>query len=436
MVEVQSDINQRNRTRMLLQAACMARLGRLFYNPFIVVALYIENSGQVTRYFLFQRDDADRKVSYVSDIQHWTQPSDLFTAISEIYNLVSIIQSDRPELGNIQERIELLSSDLSKNFKDTFMSKRTQYDTNEGGSKPTKRPRSSPGGQGGNTGNGLRHGEHVYHDRQVVDAFTRAGYTLESNDEDENGWEPMNKLKPTMRHAIQSSGTAVVVKLLRLDSSELPILQYLHSIKSPYNHTIPLLRTLNLNVGTFIMLPEATPLDLGFTLGMFRNEVVDFSRQLIAGVAFLHRHNIAHLDIKPQNIVALQNQLFIIDFDISVRVDGPDALIDRWCGTPKWMAPEIGHEDGPKCLYSPIRADLWSCGLMLRYLASKGVVKGSPFATLARQLLNKNPQLRPLLYLQSSGLVTGSHPLGDLNGRLKRKPDPLPLLHDAKRLAT
>jgi hypothetical protein len=68
-----------------------------------------------------------------------------------------MIQGDRPELGNIQERVGLLNSDLSKNFNDTFMSKRTH-----------------------NTG------EHVYHDRQVVDAFTRAGYTLESNDEDEN----------------------------------------------------------------------------------------------------------------------------------------------------------------------------------------------------------------------------------------------------------
>jgi hypothetical protein len=91
----------------------------------------------------------------------------------EIYNLVSIIQSDRPELGNIQERIGLLSSDLSKNFKDTFMSKSTHCDTD----------------------NGLRDGEHVYHDRQVVDAFTRAGYTLESNDEDEDGWELLNKVK-------------------------------------------------------------------------------------------------------------------------------------------------------------------------------------------------------------------------------------------------
>jgi serine/threonine protein kinase len=193
------------------------------------------------------------------------------------------------------------------------------------------------------------------------------------------------QLKPTMRHAMQASGIAVVVKLLCPDTNELPILQHLHSIKSTNNHTIPLLETLELNPGTFILLPEATPLDLGFTLGMFC-DVVDFSRQLIEGVAFLHRYDIAHLDIKPQNIVALQNQLLIIDFDISVRVDGPDALIDRWCGTPEWMAPEIGHEDGPKRSYSPIRADLWSCGLVLRYLASKGVVKeeNPPFQTLTR----------------------------------------------------
>jgi serine/threonine protein kinase len=103
-------------------------------------------------------------------------------------------------------------------------------------------------------------------------------------------------------------------------------------------------------MGTFIVLPEATPLDFGGAFGMFRSDVLDFSRQLIDGVAYLHSRGIAHLDIKPQNIVALPNQLFIIDVDIAVRVDGVDALIDHWCGTPGWMAPEIGRQDGPKCL--------------------------------------------------------------------------------------
>ena len=63
LVEDQSDDNQEDRYRMLLQAAYVARLGRLSYNnPFIVMALYIENSGRVTQYFLFQRDGAHPSV--------------------------------------------------------------------------------------------------------------------------------------------------------------------------------------------------------------------------------------------------------------------------------------------------------------------------------------------------------------------------------------
>jgi len=111
----------------------------------------------------------------------------------EIYNLVSIIQSDRPVLGSIQEhKMGLLGSDVQRNFQSTFMSKWTRGNTDGDADKSPKRSRVSHGGQGGN---GLRRGEHVYHDRQVVDAFTRAGYTLESNDEDENGWAPLIQVK-------------------------------------------------------------------------------------------------------------------------------------------------------------------------------------------------------------------------------------------------
>ena len=63
MVEVQSDKYQSDRYRMLLQGACVARLGYNFFGPpFIVVALYIEKSGSVQRYFLFQRDKDDTTV--------------------------------------------------------------------------------------------------------------------------------------------------------------------------------------------------------------------------------------------------------------------------------------------------------------------------------------------------------------------------------------
>ena len=86
----------------------------------------------------------------------------------------------------------MLKSDINQTFKDTFTSKRTHSDTGESGTGPNKR---SHKGQGGNTGNALRHGEHVYHDRQVVDAFTWAGYKLESYDDDEIPLKPMNEVK-------------------------------------------------------------------------------------------------------------------------------------------------------------------------------------------------------------------------------------------------
>ena len=62
IVEVQSERRESDRYRMLLQAACAARLGHMCYDePFIVMALYIENTGKVTQYLVFQRDD-NRKV--------------------------------------------------------------------------------------------------------------------------------------------------------------------------------------------------------------------------------------------------------------------------------------------------------------------------------------------------------------------------------------
>lgn len=77
------------------------------------------------------------------------------------------------------------------------------------------------------------------------------------------------------------------------------------------------------------------------------------------------------------------------------------------------MALEIGDQDRPRRLYSPIRADLWSCGLMLRYLARKGDVKEeNSLEVLTKQLLNKFPRLHALSYLRSS--ITVGHLLVEL----------------------
>jgi len=55
---------------MLLQAACMARLGRLAYDkPFIVMALYIDYTGMVTRHLVFQPDSDCERVCTIESKQ-------------------------------------------------------------------------------------------------------------------------------------------------------------------------------------------------------------------------------------------------------------------------------------------------------------------------------------------------------------------------------
>ncbi|EJC99413.1 kinase-like protein, partial [Fomitiporia mediterranea MF3/22] len=91
------------------------------------------------------------------------------------------------------------------------------------------------------------------------------------------------------------------------------------------------------------------------------------SRELIEGVAFLHRQKIAHLDIKPGNLVVNFKRLYIIDFDIAVRCKDVDEMVKISRGTRGWSAPEIGldNDEAPGA-FSPIRADLWSCGKVLK----------------------------------------------------------------------
>lgn len=90
-------------------------------------------------------------------------------------------------------------------------------------------------------------------------------------------------------------------------------------------------------------------------------DVVHFVRQLVEGLAYLHQRNIAHLDIKPQNLVMMgtfpECEVKLCDFEISrVILEGTE--VREILGTPDYVAPEILH-------YEPITlaADMWSVGV-------------------------------------------------------------------------
>ncbi|KAF9218857.1 kinase-like protein, partial [Gyrodon lividus] len=79
----------------------------------------------------------------------------------------------------------------------------------------------------------------------------------------------------------------------------------------------------------------------------------------------LHRHGVAHLDIKPQNILTPVDgsRLSIIDFSIAVLVKNPQTRFKGVVGTEGYIAPKVAAGHGS---YDVIRADLWSCGKALQ----------------------------------------------------------------------
>lgn len=93
----------------------------------------------------------------------------------------------------------------------------------------------------------------------------------------------------------------------------------------------------------------------------FESDVVKFIQNVVEGLAYLHHRKIAHLDIKPQNLVMMGDfpdcDIKVCDFEISrVILDGSE--VHEILGTPEYVAPEILH-------YEPITlaADMWSLGV-------------------------------------------------------------------------
>ena len=117
---------------------------------------------------------------------------------------------------------------------------------------------------------------------------------------------------------------------------------------------------------------------------------------LIKGLAYLHLHKVAHRDVKPHNLVCDGDfRLQIIDFDVAIKVQDENTEIDEYRGTKNWTAPEMGDEEGPTPMYSPIKADRWSCGrVLLRHIMVKRDKQLSKFSD---QLTANDPQQRPSL---------------------------------------
>ncbi|CAM2005940.1 serine/threonine-protein kinase [Acanthopleuribacter pedis] len=93
--------------------------------------------------------------------------------------------------------------------------------------------------------------------------------------------------------------------------------------------------------------------------------VIDYMLQIRNGLAFAHEHNVAHLDIKPTNImVTAQNRIKILDFGVARMLEHSGLTRQGFEGfTPWYAAPE--QERGDKADH---RGDVYAVGVVFHEL--------------------------------------------------------------------
>ncbi|XP_067431786.1 myosin light chain kinase, smooth muscle-like isoform X2 [Thunnus thynnus] len=92
-----------------------------------------------------------------------------------------------------------------------------------------------------------------------------------------------------------------------------------------------------------------------------------YMQQILEGMQFVHKLNIVHLDLKPENIVCVDTtgtRIKIIDFGLANKLEEGKPLMVMH-GTPEFVAPEV-------ISYEPVglETDMWSIGVICFILLS------------------------------------------------------------------
>lgn len=124
-------------------------------------------------------------------------------------------------------------------------------------------------------------------------------------------------------------------------------------------------------------------------------------RQVVEGLAYLHRRCVLHRDIKPENILIHGNMVKIADFGLAKELAQPTTMLKNSCGTLEYAAPELlcGQSYG-------LKSDVFSLGIVL-YVLLFGSFPFSVESAAALQRMDHFPtgvDVRDMSCLSSSNM--------------------------------
>ena len=92
--------------------------------------------------------------------------------------------------------------------------------------------------------------------------------------------------------------------------------------------------------------------------------------QIVAAIHHMHRHRIAHRDLKLENILLTENfNPKVSDFSYAIRYGPNDPKSTSYCGSLPYFSPELLRRQP----YNPLISDIWSLGVCLYIMLNDGL---------------------------------------------------------------
>ncbi|KAH7674848.1 Mitogen-activated protein kinase kinase protein [Dioscorea alata] len=130
--------------------------------------------------------------------------------------------------------------------------------------------------------------------------------------------------------------------------------------------------------------------------------LADVARQVLAGLAYLHRQRIVHRDIKPSNLlIDARRRVKIADFGVSRILAQTMDPCNSSVGTIAYMSPERINTDLNHGIYDGYAGDIWSFGLSMlefylgRFPFGDNVGKQGDWASLMCAICYADPPEAP-----------------------------------------